>query len=83
MTFIFNVEIIVFLESYYLLDTNALISHRSEWSEACFVELSLAFDLTETEGALAHVLPPTQPCIVDLCKPVKLKVHPKPVRRGM
>ncbi|CAH1723711.1 integrator complex subunit 4 [Aphis gossypii] len=70
-------------ESYYLLDTNALISHRSEWSEACFVELSLAFDLTETEGALAHVLPPTQPCIVDLCKPVKLKVHPKPVRRGM
>ncbi|XP_050525128.1 integrator complex subunit 4 [Daktulosphaira vitifoliae] len=70
-------------ESYYLLDTNALISHRSEWSEACFVELSLAFDLTETEGALAHVLPPTQPCIVDLCKPVKLKVHPKPVRRGI
>ncbi|VVC31823.1 Armadillo-type fold,Armadillo-like helical [Cinara cedri] len=70
-------------ESYYLLDTNALISHRSEWSEPCFVELSLAFDLTETEGALAHVLPPTQPCIVDLCKPVKLKVHPKPVRRGM
>ncbi|XP_050424644.1 integrator complex subunit 4 isoform X2 [Adelges cooleyi] len=70
-------------ESYYSLDTNALISHRTEWSEACFVELSLAFDLTEAEGGLAHVLPLTQPCIVDLCKPVKLKVHPKPVRRGL
>ena len=67
----------------YRLVTTALISHQV-WSEACFVELSLVLDLTDTEGPIIHSLQPLNHlCIISLCKPVKLHVSPKPVRRGI
>lgn len=67
----------------YRLVTTALISHQV-WSEACFVELSLVLDVTETEGAISNLLQPlNQLCVISLCKPVKLHVSPKPVRRGI
>lgn len=67
----------------YRLVTTALISHQV-WSEACFVELNLVLDLTDIEGAIVHSLHPlNELCVVSLCKPVKLHVSPKPVRRGI
>lgn len=67
----------------YRLVTTALISHQV-WSEACFVELSLVLDLTDIEGAISHSLQPLNNlCVINLCKPVKLHVLPKPVKRGI
>lgn len=67
----------------YRLVTTALISHQV-WSEACFVELNLVLDLTDTEGAISHCLQlSNQVCVISLCKPVKLLVSPKPVKRGI
>ena len=68
----------------YRLVTTALISHQV-WSEACFVELSLVLDLTDTEGgAVNHSLHPlSHLCVINLCKPVQLHVLPKSVKRGI
>ncbi|GLH06977.1 Integrator complex subunit 4 [Gryllus bimaculatus] len=73
--------------------TTVLISHQV-WTEACTVDVSLALDLTEQEAGLlgppgtsrrgAGLLKPDlEPCVLDLCKPVKVYVSPKPVKRGI
>ncbi|KAI5744825.1 hypothetical protein M8J76_005620 [Diaphorina citri] len=65
------------------LVTTALISAQV-WTEASHVELSLVLDLSQNEGPLSHSLQTSiQPCIIDLCKPVKINIQPKPVKRGI
>uniref|UniRef100_A0A1B6KQK6 Integrator complex subunit 4/Protein SIEL C-terminal Ig-like domain-containing protein n=1 Tax=Graphocephala atropunctata TaxID=36148 RepID=A0A1B6KQK6_9HEMI len=60
-----------------------LICHQV-WTEALYVDISLAMDLTELEAGLTHKVSHSQdPCCIDLCKPIKVYVSPKPVRRGI
>ncbi|XP_054278169.1 integrator complex subunit 4-like [Macrosteles quadrilineatus] len=63
----------------YRLMTTVLICHQV-WTEALYVDISLAMDLTELEPGVSHN---QEPCCIDLCKPVKVYVSPKPVRRGI
>ena len=53
------------------LRTTVLVSHQT-WTEASFVELDLVF-----------VCPERGNPIIELCKPVRLLVSPKPVKRGI
>ena len=76
--------------------TTVLVSHQV-WTEACTIDISLALDLTDVESGLglgtglasrkgtAAGVPKTSgdPCVIDLCKPVKVYVSPKPVKRGI
>lgn len=76
--------------------TTILVSHQV-WTEACTIDISLALDLTDVEsglglgtglagrkGTVAGVAKPDgDPCVIDLCKPVKVYVSPKPVKRGI
>ena len=72
--------------------TTVLVSHQV-WTEACTIDISLALDLTDVEsglglGSLAGRKGPGaktdgDPCVIDLCKPVKVYVSPKPVKRGI
>ncbi|XP_014277825.1 integrator complex subunit 4 [Halyomorpha halys] len=67
-------------EGDYRLLTQALVSH-SVWSEACYVEISLCIELSEgdmTQRAHYGVDP-----YLELCKPLKLYVVPKPIKRGI
>uniref|UniRef100_A0A8D9FEG4 Integrator complex subunit 4 n=1 Tax=Cacopsylla melanoneura TaxID=428564 RepID=A0A8D9FEG4_9HEMI len=65
------------------LVTTALVSAQV-WTESSHVEISLVLDLSQNEGPLSHSLQTSiQPCIVDLCKPVKINIQPKPVKRGI
>ncbi|XP_076380143.1 integrator complex subunit 4 [Megalopta genalis] len=58
----------------YRLKTTVLLSHQV-WMEACNVEISLA--LLVPSAAL------DDPCVIDLCKPTKVSIAPKPVKRGI
>lgn len=62
----------------YRLLTTALLSHQV-WSEPLDVEVSLVLDLS---GDRRHEKT-KQDNIVHICKPVKVSVLPKPVRRGI
>lgn len=76
--------------------TTVLVSHQV-WTEACTIDVSLALDLTGVESGLglgtglagrkgiAAGIAKTDgdPCVIDLCKPVKVYVSPKPVKRGI
>lgn len=76
--------------------TTVLVSHQV-WTEACTIDISLALDLTDVESGLglgtglagrkgtATGVAKTDgdPCVIDLCKPVKVYVSPKPVKRGI
>lgn len=76
--------------------TTVLVSHQV-WTEACTIDVSLALDLTDVESGLglgtglagrkgiAAGIAKTDgdPCVIDLCKPVKVYVSPKPVKRGI
>lgn len=67
----------------YRLLTTVLVSHQV-WTEACYVDVSLALDLTEKEAGLTHKVNNTiDPCCIDICKPVKVFVSPKAVKRGI
>jgi len=63
----------------YRLLTTALLSHQV-WSEPLDVDLSLVLDLTHTGRKREKA---TKDNIVHLCKPVKVNVLPKPIRRGI
>ncbi|XP_014245422.1 integrator complex subunit 4 [Cimex lectularius] len=63
----------------YRLLTKALVSH-GVWSEACYVEISLCIELSENE--FAHRSQYSLDPYLELCKPLKLYVLPKPVKRG-
>jgi integrator complex subunit 4 len=76
--------------------TTVLVSHQV-WTEACTIDVSLSLDLTDVESGLglgtglagrkgiAAGIAKTDgdPCVIDLCKPVKVYVSPKPVKRGI
>ena len=62
----------------YRLLTTALLSHQV-WSEPLDVEVSLVLDLSDDR----RVEKSKQESIVHICKPVKVSVLPKPVRRGI
>jgi integrator complex subunit 4 len=76
--------------------TTILVSHQV-WTEACTIDISLALDLTDVESglglgtglagrkgtAVGVAKPDGDPCVIDLCKPVKVYVSPKPVKRGI
>ncbi|KAK6644708.1 hypothetical protein RUM43_000976 [Polyplax serrata] len=71
----------------YRLLTSVLLSHQV-WTEACYVDISLALELAGEEGLCTpgnKTLLPTEidPYVIDLCKPVKVYVSPKPVKRGI
>lgn len=58
------------------------------WTEACYVDISLALELSAEEGLLVpgyrNPLPTEiDPYVIDLCKPVKVYVSPKAVKRGI
>lgn len=62
--------------------TTVLISHQV-WSEACNVEISIALaipdsDVTKRKNSTDSVL-----SLLDLCKPVKVSVAPKPIKRTL
>merc|ERR1719348_945191 len=59
--------------------TTALLSHQV-WSEPLDVEISLVLDLG---GDRRQEKKSKQDNIVHICKPVKVSVLPKPVRRGL
>jgi len=63
----------------YRLLTTALLSHQV-WSEPLDVEVSLVLDLG---GDRRQEKKSKQDNIVHICKPVKVSVLPKPVRRGL
>ena len=67
------------------LRTTVLVSHQV-WTESSHVELSLVLDVTDPE------VPPSlkrwrgfseESFVVELCKPVRVLVSPKPVKRGL
>lgn len=76
--------------SCFRLLTTVLVSHQV-WSEAMHVDISLALDVSEAEGGLG--VPSTarkvaaqnqgDPCVIDICKPVKVFVSPRPIKRGI
>ncbi|KAJ8680914.1 hypothetical protein QAD02_016701 [Eretmocerus hayati] len=66
--------------SYYKLRTNVLISHQV-WMEACSVDISIAL-LVPSATPSPHP-PLDDPCVIDLCKPTKISISPKQVKRGI
>ncbi|XP_046739283.1 integrator complex subunit 4 [Diprion similis] len=67
-------------QSDYRLRTTVLLSHQV-WMEACNVEVSLSL-LVPSSPICTHP-PLDDPCVIDLCKPVKVSVSPKPIKRGI
>lgn len=67
-------------EADYRLLTKALVSH-GVWTEACYVEISLCIELSDCE--LAHRSHYGIDTYLQLCKPLRLHVVPKPVKRGI
>ncbi|XP_076626373.1 integrator complex subunit 4 [Colletes latitarsis] len=67
-------------QSDYRLRTTVLLSHQV-WMEACNVEISLAL-LVPSSSVCTHS-PLDDPCVIDLCKPTKVSIAPKPIKRGI
>ncbi|XP_014468893.1 PREDICTED: integrator complex subunit 4 [Dinoponera quadriceps] len=63
----------------YRLRTTVLLSHQV-WMEACNVEISLA--LVMPSSVCTHS-PLDDPCVIDLCKPTKVSIAPKAIKRGI
>ncbi|XP_029158303.1 integrator complex subunit 4 [Nylanderia fulva] len=64
----------------YRLRTTVLLSHQV-WMEPCNVEISLAL-LVPSSSICTHP-PLDDPCIIDLCKPTKVSIAPKAIKRGI
>lgn len=64
----------------YRLRTTVLFSHQV-WMEACNVEISLAL-LAPSATTCTHP-PHEDPCVIDLCKPTKVSISPKAIKRGI
>lgn len=61
----------------YRLRTTVLLSHQV-WMEACNVEISIALLVPSTNHS-----PTDDPCVIDLSKPTKVSIAPKPIKRGI
>lgn len=64
----------------YRLKTTVLLSHQV-WMEACNVEVSIAL-LVPSSSSCLHS-PNDDPCVLDLCKPTKVSIAPKPIKRAI
>ncbi|XP_012528801.1 integrator complex subunit 4 [Monomorium pharaonis] len=64
----------------YRLRTTVLLSHQV-WMEPCNVEISLAL-LLPSSSICTHP-PLDDPCVIDLCKPTKVSIAPKAIKRGI
>ncbi|KYN18070.1 PREDICTED: integrator complex subunit 4 isoform X1 [Trachymyrmex cornetzi] len=64
----------------YRLRTTVLLSHQV-WMEPCNVEISLAL-LLPSSSICTHP-PLDDPCVIDLCKPIKVSIAPKAFKRGI
>ncbi|KAH0944626.1 hypothetical protein HN011_000325 [Eciton burchellii] len=64
----------------YRLRTTVLLSHQV-WMEPCNVEISLAL-LAPSSSICTHP-PLDDPCVIDLCKPTKVSIAPKAIKRGI
>lgn len=64
----------------YRLRTTVLLSHQV-WMEPCNVEISLAL-LVPSSSICTHS-PLDDPCVIDLCKPTKVSIAPKAIKRGI
>ncbi|XP_043476847.1 integrator complex subunit 4 [Leptopilina heterotoma] len=64
----------------YRLRTTVLFSHQV-WMEACNVEISLA--LIAPSSTMCTHSPQDDPCVIDLCKPIKVSISPKAIKRGI
>jgi integrator complex subunit 4 len=67
------------------LRTSVLVSHQV-WTESSHIELSLVLDVTDPEvpSALKRWRGFSEDSfIIELCKPVRVLVSPKPIKRGI
>ncbi|XP_011167338.2 integrator complex subunit 4 [Solenopsis invicta] len=64
----------------YRLRTTVLLSHQV-WMEPCNIEISLAL-LLPSSSICTHP-PVDDPCVIDLCKPTKVSIAPKAIKRGI
>lgn len=64
----------------YRLRTTVLLSHQV-WMESCNVEISIALS-APSNFACTHP-PNDDPCVLELCKPTKVSIAPKPVKRAI
>lgn len=61
--------------------TDLLISHQV-WSEACNVDINVALAIPEADIGRRRNIDSSQ-TLLDLCKPVKISVAPKPIKKNM
>ncbi|XP_029845486.2 integrator complex subunit 4 [Ixodes scapularis] len=72
----------------YRLYTSVLLSH-SVWSEALHVEVGLVLDFADTDAAQSKGSQKTglglrlEDHTIELCRPVKVFVAPKPIKKGL
>ncbi|KAG8199519.1 hypothetical protein JTE90_009365 [Oedothorax gibbosus] len=71
----------------YRLYTSVLLSH-SIWSEACHVEMNLVLDFSDTEASARNCQKTSgwlkaEDSIIELSKPVKVNISPKPAKKGI
>ncbi|KAJ8964137.1 hypothetical protein NQ314_005105 [Rhamnusium bicolor] len=62
--------------------TSVLISHQV-WSEACNVEINIALAILEADIGKRKTLADSTPTLLDLCKPIKVSVAPKPIKKTL
>ncbi|KAJ8918318.1 hypothetical protein NQ315_008011 [Exocentrus adspersus] len=62
--------------------TSVLISHQV-WSEACNVEINVALAIPEADIGKRKTIADSTPTLLDLCKPVKVSVAPKPIKKAL
>lgn len=72
----------------YRLYTTVLLSH-GVWSEALHVEMGLVLDFTDSEAAHSKGSSSQRSGLrvedhtIELCKPVRVYIAPKPIKRGL
>ncbi|CAH1100024.1 unnamed protein product [Psylliodes chrysocephalus] len=62
--------------------TSVLISHQV-WSEACDVEINVALAIPEADIGKKKIIAESTPTLLDLCKPIKVSVAPKPIKKTL
>lgn len=62
--------------------TSVLVSHQV-WTEACNVEINIALAVPEADSIKRKGSVESMPALLDLCKPVKVSVAPKPIKRTL
>ncbi|KAK4880692.1 hypothetical protein RN001_008838 [Aquatica leii] len=61
--------------------TTVLISHQV-WSEACNVDINIVLSVPEADISKKKSAD-SSTCLLNLCKPLKISVAPKPIKRGL